>query len=108
MIGEFPAPGEQPMGGPQVAVKRLVPKLVQRGIDVVVVAPDSRHSTEAVMKIDDGATLITVPAGARWTLARGLQPWRRRAGAVVERIGADVVHAQGLLAGLIAVDVKER
>lgn len=106
MIAEFPAPREQPVGGPQVATRRLVSKLVERGLDIVVVAPSSR-TTETARQLQDGAAVVTVPAGTRWTLARGLQPWRKHARAVVERLGVDVVHAQGLLpAGIAAVDIK--
>jgi glycosyltransferase involved in cell wall biosynthesis len=102
MISEFPAPGTEPVGGPQVAVGRLVRKLVERGLDLVIVAPDPFGSVETVTQLDEGSALITVPAGRRWTLARGLQPWRKRAAAVVDRLGADVVHGQGLLPGGIA------
>jgi glycosyltransferase involved in cell wall biosynthesis len=97
------------VGGPQVAVRRLVPKLVQRGLDVIVVAPDMFLATEMTTELEDGGTLVSVPSGARWTLARGLQPWRRRARAVVERMDVDVVHGQGLLpGGIAAVDVQGR
>jgi glycosyltransferase involved in cell wall biosynthesis len=107
MIAEFPAPGTEPLGGPQVAVGRLVRKLVERGLDLVVVAPDAFGSGETTTRLKEGITLITVPAGGRWTLARGLQPWRGRAAAVVDRLGVDVVHGQGLLPGGIAAgDVK--
>jgi glycosyltransferase involved in cell wall biosynthesis len=102
MIAEFPAPGEQPVGGPQVAVTRLVPKLVERGVDIVIVAPDALRSVETATELDDGGALIAVPAGRRWTLARGLQPWRRRVKAVVEHMDVDLVHGQGLLPGGIA------
>jgi glycosyltransferase involved in cell wall biosynthesis len=107
MIAEYPAPGEEPVGGPQVAVRRLVSQLIQRGVDVVVVAP-SLGSTETVTQLADGGTLFAIPAGRRWTLARGLQPWRRRTRALIQDINADVVHGQGLLPGLVAGDVKQR
>ena len=54
------------------------------------------------MDLDGGGTLISVPTGERWNLVRGLQPWRRGARAAVERLGADIVHGQGLLSGGIA------
>jgi glycosyltransferase involved in cell wall biosynthesis len=108
MVAEFPLRGEQPVGGPQVAVKRLVAKLAEQGVDVVVVAPDSLRSTQTVTQLDDGGTLVAVPAGKRWTLARGLQPWRRRARAVVDSANVDIVHGQGLLpGGIAAVEAKE-
>jgi glycosyltransferase involved in cell wall biosynthesis len=109
MLAEFPPPGKQPVGGPQVAVGRLVPKLVEHGVEVVVVAPDAELAEERTSELEGGGTLVSVPSGARWTLARGLQPWRRRAVAVVERLNVDLVHGQGLLpGGIAAVDVEGR
>jgi glycosyltransferase involved in cell wall biosynthesis len=109
MIADFPEPGKQPVGGPQVAVKRLVRKLVELGVGVVVISPHASDSTEAVSQLEDGVALFAVPAGRRWTLARGLQPWRRRAGAVVDRMGVDIVHGQGLIpGGIAAADVTGR
>jgi glycosyltransferase involved in cell wall biosynthesis len=106
MIADYPPPGGQPVGGPQVATRRLVSKLVERGLDLVVVAP-SPSATETMTQLDDGARLVTVPAGTRWTLARGLRPWRKHARAVVERVGPDIVHGQGLLpGGIAAVDIE--
>jgi glycosyltransferase involved in cell wall biosynthesis len=79
-----------------------VRELALRGLDVVVVAPDAHGSEETVTELADGYSLITVPAGRRLTLLRGMQPWRRRAEAVVRRLGADVVHGQGVVPGGIA------
>jgi glycosyltransferase involved in cell wall biosynthesis len=79
-----------------------VRKLAQRGLDVYVVAPDARGSEETATELPEGFSLITVPAGSRLTLLRGMQPWRRRAAAVVRRLGADIVHGQGVLPGGIA------
>lgn len=102
MLSEFPAPGTLPGGGPQVAATRLVPELVRRGVDVVVVAPAPWSSTEAEFELDGGGTLVAVPTGQRLQLARGMRPWRRGARAVVERMKVDVVHGQNLLPGGIA------
>jgi glycosyltransferase involved in cell wall biosynthesis len=107
MLAEFPALGSEAVGGPQVAVGRLVRKLVECGLDLVIVAPDMYSSDETVAQLPKGGTLVRVPAGGRWALARGLQPWRKRAAEVVVRLGADVVHGQGLLpAGIAAGDVE--
>jgi glycosyltransferase involved in cell wall biosynthesis len=109
MIGEFPAPGERPVGGPQIATSRLVAKLVERGVDVTLVAPYASGSGEQVTRLPDGCTLVRVPGGRRWTLARRLQPWRRNACAAVARAGVDDVHGQGVLpGGIAAADVKGR
>ncbi len=102
MLAEFPSPGENPAGGPQVAVGRLVHELVNRGIDVVVVAPDPRQSGSVPVELDGGGTLVTVHTGERWNLARSLQPWRRGARTIVERLGADILHGQSLIPGGIA------
>jgi glycosyltransferase involved in cell wall biosynthesis len=102
MVSDFPAPGKLPYGGPQIAATRLVPELVQRGADVVVVTPASWASEEAEFELDGGGSLVAVPIGERFLLARGWRPWRRGARAVVERLNVDVVHGQNLLPGGIA------
>jgi glycosyltransferase involved in cell wall biosynthesis len=109
MIADFPGPGTAAVGGPEVAVQRLVRKLVERDVEVIIVRPDSTRLREGANELEGGGTLVSVPAGRRWTLARGLQPWRRRAKAVVERMAADLVHGQGLIpGGLVAADVTDR
>jgi glycosyltransferase involved in cell wall biosynthesis len=102
MLSEFPAPGTLPGGGPQIAATRLVPELVQRGVDVVVVAPAPWTSAEAEFELEGGGTLVAVPTGTRLQLVHGFRSWRRGARAAVERIGVDVVHGQNLLPGGIA------
>jgi glycosyltransferase involved in cell wall biosynthesis len=103
MLADFPRPGETPMGGPRVAVGRLVHELVKRGVEVVVVAPDPLRSGDGPVELDRGGTLVTVPTRERWNLARDLQPWRRGARRIVERLGADILHGQSLIPGGIAV-----
>lgn len=106
MLAEFPLPGMLPVGGPQVAVVRLVPELARRGVDVVVVAPDPHGETETTAELESGARLVAVPTGDRLLLARGLRPWRRRAKAAVERMGVDLVHGQNpLVGGIAAADI---
>jgi glycosyltransferase involved in cell wall biosynthesis len=105
MLAEFPLPGALPVGGPQVAVARLVPELAKLDVDLVVVAPDPHGSAETRAELD-GATFVSVPTGDRFMLARGLRPWRSRAKAVVERMGVDLVHGQNpLVGGIVAADV---
>ena len=108
MLADFARPGQLPVGGPQVAVRRLVAKLVEHGVDVVVVAPDTADSPETMTDVEAGADVVTVPTGKRWTLVRGMRGWRRNAADVVYRIGPDLVHGQELLAGgIAAADIKE-
>jgi glycosyltransferase involved in cell wall biosynthesis len=102
MLGDFPVLGEKPTGGPRVALGRLVQELVNRNVEVVVVTPDPRQTESKEVKLDGGVTLVSVPTGERWNLALGLRPWRRGARGVVERLGADILHGQGLIPGGIA------
>ena len=101
MLADFPRPGHAPVGGPQVAVRRLVAKLVERGVEVVVVAPDPSRSTETT-DVELGVDVLFVPTGERWTLLHGMRRWRRNAADVVYRMRPDIVHGQELLAGGIA------
>jgi glycosyltransferase involved in cell wall biosynthesis len=102
MIADFPRPGEAPVGGPQVAVSRLVPRLLAQGLDVVVVAPDPTAVSETTSSLDHGGTLVTVPSGSRWTLPRQLRTWRRNAADALRRHRVELAHGQGLLPGGIA------
>lgn len=102
MLASFPVPGENPAGGPQVAVGRLVQELSKRGVEVVIVAPDPLRAGRGVVELDGGGTLVTVPTAERWNLARSLGPWRRGARDAVARLGADIVHGQSLIPGGIA------
>ncbi len=102
MLASFPVAGENPAGGPQVAVGRLVQELLKRDVEVIIVAPDPLRTGAGMREIDGGGTLITVPTAARWNLARNLRPWRRGARSAVERLGADILHGQSLIPGGIA------
>jgi glycosyltransferase involved in cell wall biosynthesis len=107
MLADFPRPGQPPVGGPQVAVRRLVAKLVDHGVEVVVVAPDSARSIETT-DAEAGVDIVTVPAGKRLTLVQGMRSWRRNAAEVVHRIRPDIVHGQEVLAGgIAAADIRE-
>src|SRR5918996_4496888 len=101
MLADFPVPGENPAGGPQVAVVRLVQELLKRDVEVVVVAPDPLRGGREV-ELDGGGVLLTVPTPKRWNLARNARPWRNGAREAVERVGADILHGQSLIPGGIA------
>jgi glycosyltransferase involved in cell wall biosynthesis len=81
---------------------RLVPELVRRGVEVVVVAPAPWASVEAEFELEGGGTLVAIPTGTRLQLARLFRQWRRGAKAAVDRMKVDVVHGQNLLPGGIA------
>jgi glycosyltransferase involved in cell wall biosynthesis len=102
MLASFPVPGENPAGGPQVAVGRLVQELLKRDVEVIIVAPDPLRTGRGMVELDGGGTLVTVPTSERWNLARSLRPWRRGARNAVERLGADILHGQSLIPGGIA------
>jgi glycosyltransferase involved in cell wall biosynthesis len=91
------------MGGPQVAVSRLVPELARRGLEVIVVAPAPGAVATEHAELPNGVEMIRVPTGTRWSLLRRLQPWRRHVAEVVEGLRPDLVHGQGLIPGGIAV-----
>ena len=102
MLADFPVPGENPAGGPQVAVGRLVQELLKRDVEVVVVAPHPARVGRGSVELDGGGTLVIVPTAERWNLARSLRPWRLGARDAVEDFGAEIVHGQGLIPGGIA------
>ena len=102
MLADFPVPGENPAGGPQVAVGRLVQELLRRDVEVFVVTPHPLRAGCGPVELDGGGTLVIVPTGERWNLALSLRPWRRGARDAVERLGADILHGQGLIPGGIA------
>jgi glycosyltransferase involved in cell wall biosynthesis len=103
MVADYPARGAVPVGGPQVAVSRLVPELARRGLEVIVIAPAPGPGTTERAKLADGVEMICVPTATRWSLLRRLQPWRRRVVALIDGLQPDLVHGQGLLPGGIAV-----
>jgi glycosyltransferase involved in cell wall biosynthesis len=103
MVADYPGPGAEPVGGPQIAVSRLVPELARSGVEVVVVAPAPGSVATDRSTVADRIEMIRVPTATRWSLLRGLQPWRRRVVAVIEGLKPDLVHGQGLLPGGIAV-----
>jgi glycosyltransferase involved in cell wall biosynthesis len=79
-----------------------VQELLKRDVEVVIVAPGPLRAGRDFVELDGGATLVTVPTGERWNLARSLRPWRRGAREAVARLGADVLHGQSLIPGGIA------
>ena len=107
MIADYPPVGASPVGGPQVGVVRLVAALADHGTDVVVRFPALLESDDEAVQLGERVTFIGVQNGNRLSLLRGMQPWRRRVQAVVERAGADLVHGQGLIpGGIAAADVR--
>jgi glycosyltransferase involved in cell wall biosynthesis len=108
MVADYPAPGAAPMGGPQVAVSRLVPELVQRGLEVIVVAPAPGSIATERTKLAEGIEMIRMPMTTRWSLLKRLQPWRRQVVSEIQNLNPDLVHGQGLIPGGIAVADVDR
>jgi glycogen synthase len=98
MITSYPGPGEDPRGGVEQSVTRLVAALARAGAEITVIAPGRAGTFDR-----EGVTVVYVGGHGRWALARGLRPWRQAAGRAVASAGGDVVHGQGLLPGGIAV-----
>src|SRR5439155_9432851 len=94
MVADYSGPDAEPVGGPQIAVSRLVPELARSGVEVVVVAPAPGSVATDRSTVADRVEMIRVPTATRWSLLRGLQPWRRRVVAVIEGLKPDLVHGQ--------------
>ena len=106
MVADYPAPGDVPVGGPQVATARLVTELARRGVAVTVVRPGDGHSRTTSAELEDGATLLTVPVDERWSLLKRLRTFRRGVRRVVDQTAPAVVHAQELVpCGFASSDV---
>jgi glycosyltransferase involved in cell wall biosynthesis len=108
MIADYPPAGASPVGGPQVGTVRLVSALARHGADVIVVAPTPEDPPAEPLQLAERLTLVSVPGDDRWSLLRGLGPWRRRVQSVVEASDADLVHGQGLIpGGIAAADARQ-
>jgi glycosyltransferase involved in cell wall biosynthesis len=108
MVADYPAPGAAPVGGPQVAVSRLVPELVRMGLEVIVVAPAPGSIDTERTKLAEGIEMIRMPTTTRWSLLRRLKPWRRQVVSEIQNLNPDLVHGQGLIPGGIAVADVDR
>jgi glycosyltransferase involved in cell wall biosynthesis len=108
MVADYPAPGAAPVGGPQIAVSRLVPELARSGVEVVVVAPAPGSATTDRSTLADRVEMIRVPTTTRWSLLKRLQPWRRHVVSEIQNLNPDLVHGQGLIPGGIAVADVDR
>jgi glycosyltransferase involved in cell wall biosynthesis len=105
MVANYPRPGVDAVGGTQVAAARLVAALARRRIEVLVITQAPGDSTERHTNIDAGVKLLSVPADDRFSLLKGVRSLRRSVRVLIERLGADLVHAQGLLPyGVAAAD----
>jgi glycosyltransferase involved in cell wall biosynthesis len=108
MVADYPAPGAAPVGGPQIAVSRLVPELARSGVEVVVVAPAAGSATTDRSTLADRVEMIRVPTTTQWSLLKRLQPWRRHVVSEIQNLNPDLVHGQGLIPGGIAVADVDR
>jgi glycosyltransferase involved in cell wall biosynthesis len=97
MVAAYPAPGAAPVGGPEVAAARLVPAIARLGVDVTVVTHFPGQRGEISLELGERMRLLALTAADRWSLLTGLQPFRWRVRLALRRVGADLVHAQGLV-----------
>jgi glycosyltransferase involved in cell wall biosynthesis len=93
MVAAYPAPGAAPVGGPQIATTRLVSALGPCGVEITVVAPAERRE-ERAFELGERLRLIEIPSDGRWSLLKGLRALRRHVRLIIERLDADLVHAQ--------------
>lgn len=97
MVGRYPARGNEPAGGVEVAVLRLAEGLAAKGVDLTVVAPGApdRYRRENV-------DVVLTPEDARLGLVTRLRRWRRAAARVLGGLEADLLHGQSLITCAIA------
>jgi glycosyltransferase involved in cell wall biosynthesis len=105
MVAAYPAPGAAPVGGPQIATTRLVSALGRCGVEITVVAPAAERHEERAVELGERLRLIEIPSNGRWSLLKGLRALRRHVRLVIERLDADLVHAQEPVPyGIAAID----
>jgi glycosyltransferase involved in cell wall biosynthesis len=97
MVAAYPAPGAAPVGGPQIATTRLVSALSRCGVEITIVAPAAERREERAVELGERLRLVEIPSDGRWSLLKGLRALRRDVRLVIERLDADLVHAQGLV-----------
>jgi glycosyltransferase involved in cell wall biosynthesis len=92
VVTPYPASGELPSGGVEVAARRLVSALSRRGTDVTVVDVHGAGNDRS-----GGVPIVRIGTPRRWSLARDLRPMRKALARVLPSIDADIVHAEGLV-----------
>jgi glycosyltransferase involved in cell wall biosynthesis len=97
MVGRYPSPGRQAVGGVEVAVKRLVEALVAAGLRLSVVAPGDPATLE-----EDRLSVRFTPEDSRLGLLTRLRVWRSGARAILAELEPDVIHGQSLIACALA------
>ena len=97
MVAAYPAPGAAPVGGPQIATTRLVSALSRCGVEITIVAPAAERRDERAVELGERVRLVEIPADGSWSLLKGLRALRRDVRLVIERLDADLVHAQELV-----------
>ena len=97
MVADYPALGAEPVGGPQSprhALFRRLPASVSRhGCDPVLRTARARFLSNSENASSSSSSRPT----DRWSLLTGLRAFRRRVRLVIERLDADLVHAQELV-----------
>ena len=104
-------PGSGDSGGMNVYVRELVSALAQAGVDCTTYTRASRPGLPEVVQVEPGHRVVHLPAG-KFDLAKEDLPHvvQEFGDAVIDHIkngpGADVVHANYWLSGLVAHRVK--
>ena len=97
-VGGYPPPGRPPTGGVEIATGRLAQALVDAGVEVTAIAPGQPGGAES-----GPVRIIRIPVDMRFSLLRGLKPWRRAVAGVLTELEPAIVHGHGLVESGIAV-----
>ena len=104
-------PGAGDSGGMNVYVRELVSALAQAGVDCTTYTRATRPDVPEVVQVEPGHRVVHLPAGPYDLAKEDLQHVVEEFGdAVIDHLkngrGADVVHANYWLSGLVAHRVK--
>src|SRR4051794_40743608 len=98
LVGPYAGQGS-PGGGVESSVTRLARGLVQRGVQVTVLAPgrpsDERDGHLRVLRVWPRAGRLLPPD--RLSYPRAFRPWRRVIAARLDELQPDIAHGHGML-----------
>jgi glycosyltransferase involved in cell wall biosynthesis len=103
ILTPYPAPGEDPRGGVEMAGSRLVAALEHRGVDVAVIGIRAGAASDPH---PDQEPVGSLRSDERFSLVRRLRPMRKDLAELLQAAEVDIVHALGLVpAGFAATHV---